>query len=74
MAGINDEEEKLFAERVKKAASYYADGEINMIGIEDFKSIEEMKLLMAFSFTFCYNSSRCVFIKRLGRTDDTSGR
>ena len=43
VAGINDEEEKLFAERVEKAASYYADGEITMIGIEDFKSVDEMK-------------------------------
>lgn len=43
VAGINDEEEKLFAKRVEKAASYYADGEIHMIGIEDFKSVDEMK-------------------------------
>jgi len=43
VAGTNDEAEKLFAERVEKAASFYADGEIQMIGIEDFKSVDEMK-------------------------------
>ncbi len=33
MAGKNTYEEKLFAQRVQKAAKYYADGEVVFVGL-----------------------------------------